>query len=154
MGMDYRRGFEPEPQSENANSQQEARYSQQRETNYNQQSYTQGPQPHPNYDPHYNLHVHGASYERKPNSWLVWAILSTIFCCLPFGIVAIVYASKVDNLWYMGRVYEAESAAKTAKTWTLVSIISGVVIMLIYAAYLLFLLYILEDTGSLDELYY
>ncbi len=37
-----------------------------------------------------------------PSSNMVWAILTTIFCCLPFGIVAIVYASKVDGMWQAG----------------------------------------------------
>ena len=31
-----------------------------------------------------------------PN-YLVWAILATIFCCIPFGIVAIVYSSQVSG---------------------------------------------------------
>ena len=29
----------------------------------------------------------------KPDNNLVWAILCTLLCCLPFGIVSIVYAS-------------------------------------------------------------
>lgn len=53
----------------------------------------------------------------KPNNFLVWAILSTLFCCLPFGIVSIVYASKVDGLWYAGEYAEAQSAASKARTW-------------------------------------
>ena len=28
---------------------------------------------------------------------LVWAILTTLFCCLPLGVVSIVYASQVDG---------------------------------------------------------
>ena len=53
----------------------------------------------------------------KPNNVLVWAILSTIFCCLPFGIVSIVYASKVDGLYAAGQYAMAEDAAKKARTW-------------------------------------
>ena len=53
----------------------------------------------------------------KPSNFLVWAILSTIFCCLPFGIVSIVYASKVDGLWYAGKYVEAQDAASKARTW-------------------------------------
>jgi len=53
----------------------------------------------------------------KPNNFLVFAILSTIFCCLPFGIVSIVYASKVDRLWYAGNYVEAQDAASKARTW-------------------------------------
>ena len=53
----------------------------------------------------------------KPNNYLVWAILGTIFCCLPFGIVSIVYASKVDGLWLAGDYFAATEAARKAKTW-------------------------------------
>ena len=38
----------------------------------------------------------GGSREYIPNH-LVWSILSTLFCCLPLGIVSIVYASQVDG---------------------------------------------------------
>ena len=53
----------------------------------------------------------------KPSSFLVWAILSTIFCCFPFGVVSIVNASKVDTLWYAGQYVEAQNAARKARTW-------------------------------------
>lgn len=48
---------------------------------------------------------------RKPDNCLVWAILTTVLCCLPFGIVSIVYASKVDSEWALGHYDEAEDAA-------------------------------------------
>ncbi len=53
----------------------------------------------------------------KPDNFLVWAILGTIFCCLPFGIVSIVYASRVDGLWYAGDYDGAKDAARKARTW-------------------------------------
>ena len=30
-----------------------------------------------------------------PDNYLALAIISTIFCCLPFGVVSIVYATQV-----------------------------------------------------------
>ncbi|MDO4163573.1 MAG: CD225/dispanin family protein [Bacteroides sp.] len=63
---------------------------------------------------------------QKPNNYLVWSILTTLFCCLPTGIVAIVYASRVDSAWYGGRIEEALNAAKNARTWTFVSVGLGV----------------------------
>lgn len=63
----------------------------------------------------------------KPDNFLVWAILSTVICCLPLGIVAIVYANKVDSLWYAERYEEAEEALKKAKMWTYISAGMGVV---------------------------
>ncbi|MCD8166876.1 MAG: CD225/dispanin family protein, partial [Bacteroides sp.] len=34
---------------------------------------------------------------QKPDNYLVWAILSTVLCCLPAGVVSIVYSVKVNN---------------------------------------------------------
>ncbi len=68
----------------------------------------------------------------KPDSWLVWSILATILCCLPFGIVGIVFASKVDGLWNSGQQQQAVAMAKKARTWTIVAIAAGVAGALIY----------------------
>jgi len=48
---------------------------------------------------------------------LVWAILVTLFCCWPAGIVAIVYAAQVDGLVARGDIAEARQAASNAATW-------------------------------------
>ena len=67
-----------------------------------------------------------------PDNYLVWAILSTICCCLPFGIVSIVYSVKVNDLFRQGLVNEAQQAADNAKKWAIISAVSSVVISLIY----------------------
>lgn len=56
-----------------------------------------------------------------PQSNLVFGILTTLFCCLPFGIVSIVKASQVNGLWAQGRTAEARDAADSAKQWALIS---------------------------------
>lgn len=64
--------------------------------------------------------------------------LATIFCgCgsiigLVTGIIAIVYASKVNDLWMSGAQYEALDAAKKAKILTFITIGVGVVIQIVY----------------------
>ena len=68
----------------------------------------------------------------KPDSGLVWGILTTLFCCLPFGIVSIVYASKVDSLWYMGNYQGAMDSAKKAKNWAMWAAIIGGVFLVAY----------------------
>lgn len=55
----------------------------------------------------------------KPDSNLVWGILCTCFCCLPLGIVSIVYASKVDSYWTIGLYNEAADASRKARNWAL-----------------------------------
>ena len=59
----------------------------------------------------------GRAYPRaeRPSTYLVLSILVTIFCCLPFGIVGIVYASKVDSSWYAGRADEACAYSRKAR---------------------------------------
>ncbi len=54
---------------------------------------------------------------QKPDSYLVYSILSTLFCCLPLGIVGIVNATKVDPAWNAGRYDEAQRYADTAKVY-------------------------------------
>ena len=69
------------------------------------------------------------AYHLKPNNWLWQSIVATIFCCLPFGIVGIIYAAKVDSLYYTGKYAEAERWAKYAKTWTLIAFAVGIIYM-------------------------
>lgn len=68
----------------------------------------------------------------KPGNNMVLAVLTTVFCCLPLGIVSIIYASKVDNLYYAGDYAGALSAAKSARTWAIVGAVGSIVISIIY----------------------
>ena len=67
-----------------------------------------------------------------PNSNLVWAILSTLFCCLPLGIVAIIKASSVEKLWYQGRQIEAIKAASDAKNYALWGAMAAIILYVLY----------------------
>jgi Interferon-induced transmembrane protein len=53
-------------------------------------------------------------------------------CCLPFGVVAIVYAAKVDGLVASGDIAGAEAASKSAKLWVNLSAGSVLIIIAIY----------------------
>lgn len=64
----------------------------------------------------------------KPSSNLALAIVATVLCCLPLGIVSIVYAAKVDGHWYAGRHAEAFEASRKARSWAIASIVSVLVI--------------------------
>ena len=66
-----------------------------------------------------------------PNN-LVWAILTTLFCCLPTGIVAIVYAAQVDSKVGAGDVAGARQSARNAATWSWVSLGLGLLFILLY----------------------
>ena len=78
----------------------------------------------------------GATSEYVPNH-LVWAILSTVFCCLPLGIVAIVYAAQVDGKRAAGDLAGAQEASRNARFW---AILSAALALIPLTLYLLFVL--------------
>jgi hypothetical protein len=59
-----------------------------------------------------------------PN-YLVGSILATLCCCLPFGIVALVFAAQVNSKLAAGDVAAAQQASKNAKTWMWIAIVAG-----------------------------
>ncbi len=71
-----------------------------------------------------------ASTPRPPNH-LVWSIVTTLLCCLPLGIAAIIYSCKVEGLHLSGNTKGAIQAANTAKTLNFVSLLLGVLIILL-----------------------
>ncbi|MBB4682568.1 CD225/dispanin family protein [Amycolatopsis jiangsuensis] len=85
------------------------------------------------------------SYGPPPDNHLVWAILSTVFCCLPLGIVSIVKASQVNSLWYQGFPAEAHRAAEEARKWAMWSAIS---IGILIGLYVLFLVVVFLIVGT------
>lgn len=68
---------------------------------------------------------------KKPDNMLVWSILTTVVCCLPLGIMAILESNKVDRLWAEGDTMGAENAAEKAKTYCLIALGLGVLIYII-----------------------
>ena len=84
-------------------------------------------QPQPGYGPQ---QPYGAR-PPMPDTYMVWAVLVTVFCCLPFGIVSIVKASQVSSLYKQGRYQEAVAASEAAKKWAIWSAVAGVVLSII-----------------------
>ena len=71
---------------------------------------------------------------------MVMAILCTVCCCLPFGIYAIIKASKVNGFYMAGMYNEAVNSANEAKKWSTIGIITGLVIQVVYMAVYFFVL--------------
>jgi hypothetical protein len=66
-------------------------------------------------------------------NYLVFAILATVFCCLPAGIPAIVYAAQVNAKLQSGDFAGAQLASNNAKMWCLISAGLGLGVVAIYA---------------------
>ncbi|BAY60374.1 hypothetical protein NIES22_04330 [Calothrix brevissima NIES-22] len=74
--------------------------------------------------------------QNVPN-YLPQAILVTLFCCLPFGIVAIIYAAQVNTKLQVGDYEGAMQASKSAKTWCWVSFGSALAFFVIYILFII-----------------
>ena len=70
---------------------------------------------------------------------LVWAILSTLFCCLPLGIVSIVYAAQVDGKRAAGDIAGAREASGKARFWAMLSAGLALIPITLYLIFALFL---------------
>lgn len=154
-----------QPQQPQGYQQPQQGYQQQgyQQQGYQQQGYQQGyQQPQQGYQqnqygyqqPGFNPqqgYQSGMQPPYKPSSNLVWGILTTILCCLPFGIVSIVYASKVDSLWYAGNFDAAQDSAKKAGQWAMWAAIIG---FLVIAAYFVFIFVVAKETYDAYKLFY
>ncbi|GAS89526.1 CD225/dispanin family protein [Mycolicibacterium brisbanense] len=67
-----------------------------------------------------------------PDNNLVWAILCTVLCCLPLGIVAIVKSTQVSGLYAQGRYAEAQKSADDAKKFAMWGAIAGVALGIVW----------------------
>lgn len=71
-----------------------------------------------------------------PDNNMVWAILSTVLCCLPLGIVAIVKAANVNSLWAQGQYAAAQQASDDAKKFAMWGAIAGIVVVVLYVIFI------------------
>lgn len=83
---------------------------------------------------------------QPPANNLVWAILSTLFCCLPLGIVSIVYAAQVNGKWAAGDHAGAQESSRKAKQFAIWSAVAGVVFGILYVIF-----FVVVGLGSSEE---
>lgn len=75
-------------------------------------------------------------------TWLAESIIVTIFCCLPFGVIGIVYAVKVQVMNTEGQPDLARKYSDKAKNWLLWGVAAGLVTyVLTFAFYVLAMFY-------------
>jgi len=67
-------------------------------------------------------------------SYLAFAIIVTVLCCIPFGIPAIVYAAQVPGKVAAGNIEGALDSSKKAKMWCWIAFGAGLAFMIIYTA--------------------
>ncbi len=74
-----------------------------------------------------------------PKNWLVESILVTLFCCLPLGIVGIVFAAQVNSKFAAGDHAGAISASKDAGKFTKIGFWLGIAQLIIGILWVFFL---------------
>ena len=58
---------------------------------------------------------------------IIAAVVSFLFCCLPHGLVSVIFATQVDKKAAAGDIQGATNAARQAKMWAWISIIVAIV---------------------------
>lgn len=71
----------------------------------------------------------------KFESYFVHSILVLVLCCVPFGIAALINATKAKGSYESGNYAEAEENAAKAKKWCIYGVVGGVVFSIIYAIF-------------------
>lgn len=108
---------------------------------YGQQPPSYGEQPTAYGVHHGDPHHHGDPYHHgqpqgypgygqptgPPPNYLVWAILTTLFCFLPLGVASIVFAAQVNGKYAAGDYPGAARASHRAKQFAIWSAVVGVV---------------------------
>lgn len=90
--------------------------------------------------------------ERCPDNYLAWSIITTLMCCWPFGIPAIVNATQVDKLWAQGDKIGALEKSKNAKKWCWVSFGCAIGFWILYM--ILIFGGVMAELFILDEMLY
>lgn len=72
---------------------------------------------------------------KPPQNYLALSIISTLFCCQIFGIIAIIYASQVNSKYIAGDYQGDQSASNNAKIWSFLSIGIGLLIIIIFSVF-------------------
>lgn len=67
-----------------------------------------------------------------PDNYLVWAILSTVLCCFPLGIVSIVKSTQVNSLWAQGQPDQSRAASESAKKFAIWAAITWAILLVLY----------------------
>ncbi|MGW5238475.1 CD225/dispanin family protein [Monashia sp. NPDC004114] len=72
------------------------------------------------------------AYARRPKSYLGLAILVTIFCFWPFGIVSIIMAATVGSRWSRGDAHGAYRASRAARAWAVAAVVAMLMLFLLF----------------------
>lgn len=91
------------------------------------QSYT----PPPPHTPSYGSPASGPAMGAQIPNYLVQSIVVTLCCCLPLGVVAIIFSAQVNSKLAAGDVAGAREASNKAKMFAWLGFGIGIVVIII-----------------------
>ena len=86
----------------------------------------------------------------KPPNYLALAIISTIICCLPLGVVSIIFSTQVNSKYVAGDYEGALKASKNAKLFWILAAVVGVVVAIIYFSVVGFTVFEMIESGEFN----
>ena len=92
-----------------------------------QQPWPQSPPKQPQQPPQQQWSAMPPAPPASVQSYLIPAIVVTLLCFLPTGIVAIIFAAQVSSKQQAGDLAGATKASNNAKTWVIVSVVTGLI---------------------------
>ena len=93
-------------------------------------------EPPPETAPGYSPYRGPETFPARIPNYLITAILVTLFCCVPFGIIAIVYAAQVNGKVALGDIEGALRTSRSAKKWAWLSFGTGLLITVGWVIYI------------------
>lgn len=75
----------------------------------------------------------GQTVGTKPKDYLVESILVTLFCCMVFGILGIVYSVQANSAFSSGNITAANEFSAKAKQWVTYGFWCGIAVVGVYA---------------------
>ena len=94
------------------------------------------PTPNPQPQPHGGWQQQPYGPMLPPYNWLGPAILVTILCCSPLGVIAIIKAVSVGYLFREGQYEAAQNASTQARNWVIGAALAGVAYIMLQYTYL------------------
>ncbi len=98
------------------------------------------PQPSDGNPNHYRYGAQEPGNQGEPGGgingtpYMIFAIITTLLCCLPLGVAAIIYAGKINTYQRRGDYAGAHDAADKARLFSIIGAAGGLVVMVIYIA--------------------
>ncbi|THJ74053.1 CD225/dispanin family protein [Candidatus Frankia alpina] len=90
--------------------------------------------PYPDYPSYPGQQAGSGGADRPIRTYLWQSLVATLLCCLPTGIVAIVYATQAQTRLQAGDLLGARQASGRARRWCIVSLIAFAVVLLVVVA--------------------